>query len=150
MHHPTPCSGSVGWWYEASPMRTALALTLALSTAGCGFAVKHPAAMAAIVGGTMGGLTCEIGTDFDEHAACGITTLGAAALLGGVVLLATALGGEGNTVLRTDPELEGQGEEPPSIDDGPSGELPPGVEPVPTTPAPEPTPAPTTPAPTTP
>ena len=80
--------------------RALVSFALLATLSSCTFAVKHPAATAAIVGGVIAAGTCEIGTDFDgEHATCGLITLGTAAALGGIVLLATALGGEGNTVL---------------------------------------------------
>jgi len=116
----------------------ALAVATMLSVAGCSFAVQHPAATVAIVGGTIGAATCEIGTDFGNHAACAGVSLGAAALLGGVVLLATALGGEGDTVLRAPPPEESRRPVPPSIDDLP----PPAPEPAVPAPAPEPAPDP--------
>ena len=102
---------------------TALALIVSLSS--CEFAVKHPAATAGIVGGTLGFSTCEIGTG--AHGACAAVGAGAALLLGGAVFVAMLLGGEGNTVL-IDPTDE-QGPEPPSIDDVPP--------PVPTAPPPD-------------
>lgn len=118
---------------------TALALIVTLSS--CAFAVKHPAATAGIVGGTLGFSTCEIGTDFDAHAACAGVGAGAALLLAGTVFLATLLGGEGNTVLQ--PERTTR-PEPPSIDDvPPPPAAPPSEEPVPPTAEPAPAPAPT-------
>ena len=110
----------------------ALVATLGLATSGCGFAVRHPAATAALVGGSLAITTCEVGTDFDEHAACGGISLGAAVVLGGVVLLATALGGPGDTVLREAPP-----ERAPTIED--PAPLP-TIEDVPA-PAPAPAPA---------
>ena len=116
----------------------ALAVATLLSVASCSFAVQHPAATVAIVGGTIGATTCELGTDFGNHAACAGVSLGAAALLGGVVLLATALGGEGDTILRAPPPEDSGRPAPPSIDD-----LPPSApEPAAPSPAPEPSPAP--------
>ncbi|MBA3451538.1 MAG: hypothetical protein H0T42_00410 [Deltaproteobacteria bacterium] len=120
---------------------TALALIVTLSS--CSFAVKHPAATAGIVGATLGFSTCEFGTDFDAHGSCALVGGGAALLLGGAVLLATLLGGEGNTVLN-EPEPDTR-PEPPSIDDvpppAPTG--PPGSQPA----EPVPPPAPAAPAP---
>ena len=88
----------------------ALALTLAISVTGCAFAVQHPPATAAILGGSIGLVTCEVGTDFEEHAACGVVTAGAAAVLGLVTWAAIALGGPGDTVLQSGDETV---EEPP-------------------------------------
>ena len=105
-----------------------IALALIVSLSGCAFAVKHPAATAGIVGGSLGFSTCEIGTDLDAHGPCTIVGAGAALLLGGAVFVAMLLGGEGNTVL-IDP-TEDQRPEPPSIDDVPPATP---VEPTPTT-----------------
>ncbi len=116
---------------------TSFLVILALSS--CAFAVKHPAATAGIVGGTLGFTTCEIGSDFDAHGTCGIVGAGAAALLGGAVLLAILAGGEGNTVLTEPVTDEPQRPEPPSIDDpvpAPMVPSPPTKLPLP----PEPTP----------
>jgi hypothetical protein len=128
---------------------TALAVILALGATSCTFAVKHPAATAAIVGGTIGFTTCELGTDFEEHAACGLVGGGAAALLGGVVLLATLLGGEGDTVLRGDPAEAPR--ELPTIEDPEPAPEPPPPPPIELTPSPvpgaEPTPPPPPPLP---
>lgn len=122
----------------------ALALTALVAVTSCTFAVKHPAATVAMVGGSIGALTCEVGTDFENHLACGGVTLGVAAALGGIVLLAIALGGEGDTVLRGEDPEEEQRPEPPSIDDvppAPAADAP--AEPAP--PPPDPAAAPTVP-----
>jgi len=79
-------------------MRT-LALVLVLSVTGCAFGVKHPAITAGIVGGTVALGSCEIGTDFDNHGACGIIGGAGAVALLGIVGLAILLGGDGHTVL---------------------------------------------------
>jgi outer membrane biosynthesis protein TonB len=124
----------------------ALALTLVISVSGCAFAVKHPPATAAILGGSIGLVTCEVGTDFEEHAACGIVTAGAAAVLGLVTWAAIALGGPGDTVLQGG---DGTEQEAPVPQD-PTLDQPPAESPVTPTPAPTPTPTPDpTPAPST-
>ena len=128
----------------------ALAITLCLALTSCAFAVKHPAITSGLVGGSIGLLTCEIGTGFDLSdgemvATCGAIGGGVGLVLGGVVALAVALGGEGNTILQ-----EGMTEDPPPlIRDRKKPEPEPQPEPVlnpPSGPA-EPAPAPTTPAP---
>ena len=128
-------------WSLRRALAPALAVvaTLGLATGGCGFAVRHPAAAAALVGGSIAITTCEVGTDFDEHAACGGISLGAAVVLGGVVLLATALGGPGDTVLRA-PAPAPTIEDPaplPTIEDVPAP-APAPVAPAPAAPAPAP------------
>ena len=120
---------------------TAFALIIALSS--CAFAVKHPAASAGIVGATLGFTTCEMGTDFAAHGACGLVGGGAALMLGGAVFLAMLLGGEGNTVL-IDPAGAALPDAP-SIDDVPPTPTP--VEPAPTPVEPAPAPAPVAPTP---
>ena len=124
----------------------ALALSLLVPSAGCGFAVKHPAITAGILGGTVGLGTCELaGAD---HTSCFAVGGSAALVLGGVVALAMLLGGDGNTVL-TEPLVEDTRPEPPTIEDlppapapaqapapapAPEAAPPPAPEPVPTTP----------------
>jgi len=123
----------------------ALALTLAISVSGCPFAVQHPPATAAILGGSIGLVTCEVGTDFDEHAACGIVTAGAAAVLGLVTWAAIALGGPGDTVLRGGEETEEETPVPqdPTLDqEQPDPNANPSPPPTPT-PTPDPTATPT-------
>jgi hypothetical protein len=108
----------------------ALALVVAISVTGCAFAVKHPAVTAGIVGGTVAFGSCELGTDFESHGACGIIGGGGAVALFGIVALAILLGGEGHTV------LVGEEAEPPPI-------VREKKSPTPTpTPTPEPTPTP--------
>jgi hypothetical protein len=116
---------------------TALALIVALG--GCEFAVKHPPATAALVGGTIALATCEIGTDLEEHKACGVATLGAAAVLGLVTLTAILLGGKGDTVLQSAEPVEYERPVPqdPTLD-----QPQPEPAPAPTEPAPAPTPEP--------
>jgi hypothetical protein len=120
------------------------AITLCLALSSCAFAVKHPAITSGLVGGSIGLLTCEMGTGFDLTdgkmvATCGAIGGGVGLALGGIVALAVLLGGEGNTVLQ-----EGMTEDPPPLvrkKKQPEPEPQPAPEP-----APEP-PPPTTPAP---
>lgn len=128
----------------------ALSLILALPASGCTFAVKHPAATSAIVGGTIGLATCQVGTDFDEHGACALVGVGAAAFLGGVVLLAMLVGGEGNIVLNPPaepgPELPTiEDPELPTIEDPDPAPTPAPIVPAPPAPSPAPDPTPTPP-----
>jgi hypothetical protein len=67
---------------------------------GCAFAVKHPPATAAIAGGTIAFVTCEVGTDIGDHEACGVITAATAAALGLITWAAIAIGGKGDTVLQ--------------------------------------------------
>lgn len=118
-----------------------LAACLLASAPGCGFAVKHPAITAGILGGTVGLGSCELaGAD---HSSCFLIGGGAAAVLGGVVALALLVGGEGRTILVEDPADQTR-PEPPTIED-----QEPVPEPSPTA-APAPAPAPTTTPPTEP
>jgi outer membrane biosynthesis protein TonB len=131
----------------------ALALSLILSVTGCKFAVQHPAITAGIVGGTVGLGTCEMaaGTQKQCFAIAGIAGAG----LGLVTGLAMLLGGNGDTVLNSEPMVE-----PLPTDDGSSSTkveplppLPPAPPPTPSpppAPTPAPPPEPTPPAPTTP
>jgi hypothetical protein len=73
----------------------ALAMACALSTQGCGFAVKHPAITAGIAAGTLGFATCKLASD--NWAACGYVGGGAAAFLGLVTAAALWLGGDGDS-----------------------------------------------------
>jgi hypothetical protein len=61
---------------------------LLLALAGCGFAQRHPAITAGIVGGVVGGLSCEIDNPA-KQAYCGLIAGGAAAFLGGITGLVT-------------------------------------------------------------
>ncbi|HVK87418.1 MAG TPA: hypothetical protein VM513_25050 [Kofleriaceae bacterium] len=123
-----------------------IALAIAISVGGCTFAVKHPPATAAILGGSIGLVTCELGTDFEEHAACGIVTAGAAAVLGLVTWVAIAVGGPGDTVLQGGAEAEPERPVPqdPTLDQEPAPAASTPTSPPPT-PDPNPTPAPTPP-----
>jgi hypothetical protein len=79
----------------------AAALLIALSPAtGCAFAVKHPAAAAGIVGGTLAFGTCKLASD--NYGACAAVGGGAGAFLGLVAATALWLGGDGHTVLIED------------------------------------------------
>lgn len=99
---------------------------------GCAFAVKHPPATAAIAGGSIAFVTCEIGTDVGDHAACGVITAASAAALGLITWAAIAIGGRGDTVLQNGGATD-EDERPVPMD--------------PTLDEPEPPPAPTPPAP---
>lgn len=90
-----------------APRTIALLLSLAVAGGGCKFAVQHPAATIGIVGGTVGLMTCEIGTGFElgdgeTQATCGAIAAGAGLALAGIVALAIYFGGEGHTVLVDD------------------------------------------------
>jgi hypothetical protein len=87
-------------------MKRALAvLLLVVAASGCGFAVKHPAITAGIVGGAMGLSTCELASD--DHTACLKVGGVAAALLGLVTVGALWLGGNGDESI-LQPGLEEQ------------------------------------------
>jgi hypothetical protein len=73
----------------------ALALVLPVST-GCGFAVKHPAATAGIVAGTLGFGTCKLASD--SYASCLAVGGGAGAFLALIAAGAMWLGGDGQSV----------------------------------------------------
>lgn len=83
----------------------ALALALAVPAGGCGFAVRHPAITAGIVGGTLGLSTCELaGAD---HKACLLVGGGTAAFLGLVAATALWLGSTGeDSILQPPPDTE--------------------------------------------
>ena len=89
----------------------AVTLSLCLSVSalgGCKFAVNHPAATIGIVGGTVGLMTCELGTGFDvadgeTQLTCGAIGAGAGLALAGIVALAIYFGGDGHTVLVEEP-----------------------------------------------
>ena len=95
----------------------ALAMACALSTPGCGFAVKHPAITAGIAAGTLGFTTCKLASD--NWAACGYAGGGAAAFLGLVTWAALWLGGDGDSTGLDEPL-------PPLLEEGPP---PPASEP---------------------
>lgn len=116
----------------------ALALVVAISVSGCAFAVKHPAVTAGIFGGTVALGSCEIGTDFENHGACGIIGGAGALALFGIVGLAILLGGEGHTV------LVGEETAPPPIVREKKSPPPPPPTPTPTS-EPQPTPSPSPP-----
>ncbi|HWU91564.1 MAG TPA: hypothetical protein VN253_30060, partial [Kofleriaceae bacterium] len=79
------------------------ALALAVSAGGCGFAVKHPAITAGIVGGSLGLSTCELASS--DHESCLEVAGGAAALLGLVAATALWLGETGeDSVLQPPPD----------------------------------------------
>jgi hypothetical protein len=79
----------------------ALAIVVALasalpSTTGCAFAVKHPAASAGIVAGTLGFGTCKLASD--NVGGCLAVGGGAGVFLALVAAAAIWLGGDGNSV----------------------------------------------------
>jgi hypothetical protein len=88
----------------------AFATACALSTQGCGFAVKHPAITAGIAAGTLGFTTCKLASD--NWAACGYVGGGAAAVLGLVTAAALWLGGDGDSSGLDEPL-------PPLVEEGP-------------------------------
>jgi hypothetical protein len=73
--------------------RAAFLLLLAIPLAGCGFAVKHPAVTAGIVGGSLGLVTCELATQ-GRQLECFEVAGAAGALLAATVVVATWLGTE--------------------------------------------------------
>jgi hypothetical protein len=89
----------------------ALATACALSTQGCGFAVKHPAVTAGIAAGALGFTTCKLASD--SWASCGYVGGGAAAFLGLVTAAALWLGGDGDSTGLDDEPL------PPLLEEGP-------------------------------
>lgn len=108
----------------------AIVLSLIVSLTGCKFAVQHPAATIGIVGGTVGVLTCELGTGFDlsdgsTQGTCAAIGAGAGLALAGIVALAIYFGGEGHTVLVDD------GPPPPIVRDKKPPALGPGEMAVP-------------------
>lgn len=110
----------------------ALATACALSTQGCGFAVKHPAVTAGIAAGALGFTTCKLASD--SWASCGYVGGGAAAFLGLVTAAALWLGGDGDSTGLDDEPL------PPLLEDGPppSANEPPANPPSATPPPPNP------------
>ena len=118
----------------------ALALSLIVSVTGCKFAVQHPAITAGIVGSTIGLGTCEMadGTQKQCFAIAGIAGVG----LGLITGLAMLVGGNGDTVLNTEPMVE-----PLPTDDGSSSTKIDPLPPLPPAPPPPTPPAPPTTAP---
>jgi hypothetical protein len=106
----------------------AFATACALSTQGCGFAVKHPAITAGIAAGTLGFTTCKLASD--NWAACGYVGGGAAAFLGLVTAAALWLGGDGDSTGLDEPL-------PPLLEEGtpPSANEPPANPPAANPPA---------------
>lgn len=124
----------------------AIALAAGLPSAGCESAVKHPAITAGIVGGTLGFTTCKLGSD--NLGACAAISGGAAAFLGLVAATALWLGGDGNSSVPEDEQVQ-----PLPADDAPPRRRrrSPPAEPLPSEPAPAATsPAPGEPAPAAP
>ena len=81
----------------------AAALALAIPAGGCGFAVKHPAVTAGIVGGSLGLGTCELASA--DHKACLLVGGSAAAFLGLVAATALWLGSTGeDSILQPPPD----------------------------------------------
>jgi hypothetical protein len=116
-------------------MTRALALVLACTT-GCGFAVKHPAVTAGIVGATMGLSTCELASD--DHVTCLEVGAGAAALLGLVAAAALWLGDTGEESIlqpETDETIRPIGD---AVPKQPRASHPPVTSPIPVKPMPIP------------
>lgn len=81
------------------------ALALGVPAGGCGFAVRHPAITAGIVGGSLGLSTCELASD--DHLACLGVGGGAAAFLGLVAATALFFGETGeDSILQPPPDSE--------------------------------------------
>jgi hypothetical protein len=81
----------------------AVAVAVALSGGGCGFAVKHPAVTAGLVAGTMALGTCELATS--EHQECFIAAGSIGALLGLIAAGALWLGSTGeDSILQPPPD----------------------------------------------
>jgi len=112
----------------------ALALTAAIATSGCGFAVRHPAATAGIVAGSVAFVTCELASE--DHKTCPI--------VGGAVGVGLALIAAGALWLGSEDEPEPAKDEPPpkvdweKVPDTTPKE--PTKAPVPATPPPAPPP----------
>jgi hypothetical protein len=119
-----------------------LALAAVLSTAGCRFAVEHPAASAGIVAGTLGFGTCKLASD--SIGGCLAVGGGAGAFLALVAAAAIWLGGDGNSVA---PEEQAQ---PLPPDDRPRRPRTRPVTPAEPEPAAPASPAPASPAPASP
>ena len=118
-----------------------LTVSLVVASGGCASAIKHPAAAIGITAGVMAGGMCELATS-DEHATCGLATLGAGVALGGIVLLALALGGPGDTVLNPPDEYLTPVPQDPSLDQPQPAAAPPAAPAAPAAPAPAPAVAP--------
>ncbi len=73
----------------------ATVLAAAAPSAGCAYAVRHPAVTAGVVGGVLGFGTCKLASD--DLGACAAVGGGAAAFLGLFTAAAIWLGGEGST-----------------------------------------------------
>ncbi|MGE0395203.1 MAG: hypothetical protein AB7T06_00650 [Kofleriaceae bacterium] len=84
-------------------MKAAAVIALVASLAGCGLAVKYPAPTIGIVAAVIAEGTCELGAG-GEHLTCAGISGGIGLALGGIVALAIAIGGDGNTVLGPDPD----------------------------------------------
>lgn len=127
---------------------SAFALVAALSpTPACGFAVKHPAVTAGIVGGTLGLATCKLASD--DIGACLAVGGGAGAFLSLVAATALWLGGDGHSVLieeqaqpLPDDGLPRRRRKPPVDPASPSPASPSPSPEAPSPPAPSPTPPP--------
>src|SRR5262249_4723552 len=65
-------------------------VALLLALCGCAGATRHPAIAAAITGGVVGGLACEIDAP-SRQGTCAYITLGTAAFLGGLAALVTLI-----------------------------------------------------------
>ncbi|HSK03014.1 MAG TPA: hypothetical protein VK932_17305 [Kofleriaceae bacterium] len=90
---------------RAAALRTfALGGALAIAgSAGCGFAVRHPAVTVGVVAGAMTLGTCELATD--EHGACFLAAGGAGAALGLIAAGALWLGSTGeDSILQPPPD----------------------------------------------
>ena len=133
-----------------------VAIALLISLSGCGFAVKHPAVTAGIVGGTVALGTCELASA--DQKACFAFSGGAALFLGLVVASAMWLGTYEEDEVPAQPQDDpatGSGTEPEPEPDRdldpapPPATTPPPAAPPPTV-TPPPTPPTTTPAPPTP
>ena len=80
---------------------------LLLALCGCASAQKHPALTAAIVGGVVGGLACEIDNPA-KQIDCAYVTAAAAAFLGGLTGLITTFTDTSAHEFAPDPEDEDQ------------------------------------------
>ena len=78
---------------------------LLLALCGCAGAQRHPAIAAAITGGVVGGLACEIDSP-SRQATCAYITLGTAAFLGGIAALVTLIADTNEQQQQPDEEEE--------------------------------------------